>query len=151
MYYIYLLDFGMRSICATGNVQSDLGCPVSFSPVMGTCDYREVLRIYQEAGGDSLKAVVTHIDCRFHENLLIIVALVLRIEYLSSKLKLYSILKYFLLILTVSTLLHFLYKNIFFLSFEIFLKKLALSEIVLNEKKVFRYFKQVINLILIIY
>nr|XP_012225218.1 PREDICTED: phosphotriesterase-related protein-like [Linepithema humile] len=55
--------FEKRSICATAEVQEELGCPVSFSPAMGTCDYTKVLRIYEEAGGNANKAVVTHVDC----------------------------------------------------------------------------------------
>lgn len=75
IYYINLIEFEKRSIRATGQLQAQLRCPVSFSPSMGSCDYNEVLRIYQEAGGKTEKVVLTHLDCRFHENLIIIIAL----------------------------------------------------------------------------
>ncbi|XP_014608011.1 PREDICTED: phosphotriesterase-related protein [Polistes canadensis] len=58
-------DFEKRSIKATALVQSELGCPVSFHPGRDSSIPIEIMRIYQEAGGDSKKAVMSHLDRTF--------------------------------------------------------------------------------------
>ncbi|EZA53962.1 Phosphotriesterase-related protein [Ooceraea biroi] len=55
-------DFEKRAICATGELQAQLGCPVSFHPGRNESAPMEIMRIYQEAGGDSSKAIMSHID-----------------------------------------------------------------------------------------
>lgn len=55
-------DFEERAIRATGEVQAQLGCPVSFHPGRNVSAPMEIMRIYQEAGGDSSKAIMSHID-----------------------------------------------------------------------------------------
>ncbi|KAI4472841.1 hypothetical protein M0802_016480, partial [Mischocyttarus mexicanus] len=54
--------FEKNSILATALAQSQLGCPVSFHPGRDSNIPREIMRIYQEAGGDSKKAVMSHLD-----------------------------------------------------------------------------------------
>nr|XP_012225222.1 PREDICTED: phosphotriesterase-related protein-like [Linepithema humile] len=60
-------DFAQRSIAATGRVQEQVRCPVSFTPAFNTDAPAEILRIYQEAGGDVKKAVISHVDCVFNK------------------------------------------------------------------------------------
>lgn len=55
-------DFEKRAICATGELQAQLHCPVSFHPGRNASAPAEIMRIYQEAGGDSTKAIMSHID-----------------------------------------------------------------------------------------
>nr|XP_012225466.1 PREDICTED: phosphotriesterase-related protein-like [Linepithema humile] len=64
-------DFERKSIIATGQIQEQLGCPVSFSPVNFNFARNdiiapyEILRIYEEAGGCSRKAIMSHIQHAF--------------------------------------------------------------------------------------
>nr|XP_012231490.1 PREDICTED: phosphotriesterase-related protein-like [Linepithema humile] len=59
-------DFERRSISATGEVQQEFHCPVSFNPGLNPSAPSEILRIYQESGGDARKAVISHVDCIFN-------------------------------------------------------------------------------------
>lgn len=60
-----MLDFEKRSIQATGIVQSELGCPVSFHPGRESVAPGEIVRIYLEAGGRADKCVMSHLDRKF--------------------------------------------------------------------------------------
>lgn len=56
-------DFEKRSILATAEVQSHFKCGVSFHPGRDSPDSPfEIMRIYQEAGGDAAKCVMSHLD-----------------------------------------------------------------------------------------
>ncbi|KZC05134.1 Phosphotriesterase-related protein, partial [Dufourea novaeangliae] len=55
-------EFEKRAIQATGKLQSELKCPVSFHPGRDPAAPAEIMRIYQEAGGDSRKAIMSHMD-----------------------------------------------------------------------------------------
>jgi phosphotriesterase-related protein len=67
-----LHDFERRAIIATGEVQAQLGCPVSFHPGRHPEAPFEIIRLFQEAGGDAKKAVMSHLDRTIlkNENLL---------------------------------------------------------------------------------
>lgn len=54
--------FEKRAIQATGEVQQQLKCPVSFHPGRNAAAPSEIMRIYQEAGGDAKKAILSHLD-----------------------------------------------------------------------------------------
>lgn len=54
--------FEKRAIQATGEVQQQLKCPVSFHPGRDAAAPLEIMRIYQEAGGDAKKAILSHLD-----------------------------------------------------------------------------------------
>ncbi|XP_012231491.1 phosphotriesterase-related protein-like isoform X2 [Linepithema humile] len=59
--------FEKRSISTTGEVQEKLHCPVSFSPGSNASGSKasapmEIMRIYQEAGGNARKAIMCHVD-----------------------------------------------------------------------------------------
>lgn len=58
------LDFEKRAIVATAHVQTDLNCPVSFHPGRTTEAPFEIIRIFQEAGGDAKKADMSHLDSK---------------------------------------------------------------------------------------
>lgn len=55
-------DFEKRAIQATGEVQAQLKCPVSFHPGRDSAAPFEIMRLYQEAGGDARKAILSHLD-----------------------------------------------------------------------------------------
>nr|CAD7256030.1 unnamed protein product [Timema shepardi] len=55
-------DFEKRAIQATAEVQSVLKCPVTFHPGRSPKAPFEIIRIFQEAGGDVRKAVMSHLD-----------------------------------------------------------------------------------------
>ncbi|XP_011862315.1 PREDICTED: phosphotriesterase-related protein isoform X2 [Vollenhovia emeryi] len=55
-------DFEKRVICATGELQAQLRCSVSFHPGRDVSAPMEIMRIYQEAGGDASRAIMSHID-----------------------------------------------------------------------------------------
>jgi phosphotriesterase-related protein len=55
-------DFEKKAIIATGEVQAQLGCPVSFHPGRHPEAPFEIIRLFQEAGGDVKKAVMSHLD-----------------------------------------------------------------------------------------
>ncbi|CAL1675577.1 unnamed protein product [Lasius platythorax] len=54
--------FEKRAICATGELQAQLRCSVSFHPGRDASAPTEIMRIYQEAGGDPTRAIMSHID-----------------------------------------------------------------------------------------
>lgn len=54
--------FEKRAIQATGEAQTQLRCPISFHPGRDPAAPLEIIRIYAEAGGDSRKAVLSHLD-----------------------------------------------------------------------------------------
>lgn len=55
-------DFERRAILATGELQAQLKCPVSFHPGRNSEAPFEIMRLYQEAGGDAQKAILSHLD-----------------------------------------------------------------------------------------
>lgn len=55
-------NFEKKAIQATGEVQAELKCPVSFHPGRNPSAPFEIMRIYSEAGGDPRKAIVSHLD-----------------------------------------------------------------------------------------
>ncbi|XP_078038784.1 phosphotriesterase-related protein [Augochlora pura] len=55
-------DFEKRAIQSTGELQAQLKCPVSFHPGRDSDAPFEIMRLYQEAGGDSRKAILSHLD-----------------------------------------------------------------------------------------
>ncbi|EGI61262.1 PREDICTED: phosphotriesterase-related protein [Acromyrmex echinatior] len=55
-------DFEKRAICATAEVQAQLRCSVSFHPGRNASAPMEIMRIYQEAGGDVSRAIMSHVD-----------------------------------------------------------------------------------------
>lgn len=55
-------DFEKRAICATAEVQAQLRCSVSFHPGRNASAPMEIMRIYQEAGGDASRAIMSHVD-----------------------------------------------------------------------------------------
>ncbi|XP_076229012.1 phosphotriesterase-related protein [Nomia melanderi] len=55
-------DFEKRAIQSTGELQAQLKCPVSFHPGRNAEAPLEIMRLYQEAGGDSGKAILSHLD-----------------------------------------------------------------------------------------
>ncbi|XP_012225216.2 phosphotriesterase-related protein-like [Linepithema humile] len=55
-------EFEKRSIRATGEIQAQLHCPVNLNPGVEEEALREVIRLYQEAGGDSKKVAISNID-----------------------------------------------------------------------------------------
>lgn len=57
-----ITPFEKRSIQATGEVQEQLKCPVSFHPGRDSAAPLEIMRIYQEAGGNAKKAILSHLD-----------------------------------------------------------------------------------------
>ncbi|XP_020289158.1 phosphotriesterase-related protein [Pseudomyrmex gracilis] len=64
-------DFEKRAIRATGELQEQLRCPVSFHPGRDASAPAEILRLYQEAGGNSEKAIMSHIDRTLNEEQLL--------------------------------------------------------------------------------
>ena len=67
---IFQTAFEKRAIQATAEVQQQLKCPVSFHPGRNTAAPSEIMRIYQEAGGDARKAILSHLDRTFNQILL---------------------------------------------------------------------------------
>lgn len=55
-------DFEKRAIRATGELQAQLRCSVSFHPGRDASAPAEIMRIYQEAGGNPTRAIMSHID-----------------------------------------------------------------------------------------
>lgn len=58
----FFKDFEKRAIQATGEVQSQLGCGVSFHPGRDAAAPFEIVRLYLEAGGKAEKCVMSHLD-----------------------------------------------------------------------------------------
>lgn len=56
------IEFEKRSIQATGTVQAELKCPVSFHPGRESVAPGEIVRIYLEAGGNADKCIMSHLD-----------------------------------------------------------------------------------------
>lgn len=54
--------FEKRAIQATAEVQQQLKCPVSFHPGRDSAAPSEIMRIYQEAGGNARKTILSHLD-----------------------------------------------------------------------------------------
>lgn len=57
-----ITDFERHAIVATAHVQTALNCPVSFHPGRSPEAPFEIIRIFQEAGGDGKKADMSHLD-----------------------------------------------------------------------------------------
>lgn len=55
-------DFERRAIIASAHVQTSLNCPVTFHPARTPEAPFEIIRIFQEAGGNVKKAVMSHLD-----------------------------------------------------------------------------------------
>lgn len=55
-------DFERRAIIASAHVHTSLNCPVTFHPARTPEAPFEIIRIFQEAGGNVKKAVMSHID-----------------------------------------------------------------------------------------
>ncbi|XP_076282792.1 phosphotriesterase-related protein [Lasioglossum baleicum] len=64
-------DFEKRAIQSTGELQAQLKCPVSFHPGRNPEAPFEIMRLYQEAGGDSGKAILSHLDRTLSEERLL--------------------------------------------------------------------------------
>lgn len=60
--YSPISAFEVKTIEATGALQDESGCPVSFHPGRDAEAPAEIMRIYTEAGGDPKKAVMSHLD-----------------------------------------------------------------------------------------
>jgi hypothetical protein len=60
--FMAIPDFERRAIIATGEVQAQLGCPVSFHPGRHPEAPFEIIRLFQEAGGAVKKTVMSHLD-----------------------------------------------------------------------------------------
>jgi hypothetical protein len=60
--FILVSEFEKRAIIATGEVQAQLGCPVSFHPGRHPEAPFEIIRLFQEAGGNVKKTVMSHLD-----------------------------------------------------------------------------------------
>lgn len=67
LYYIYILDFEKRALRAIGEFQGQYRYPVSFHPGKDVIPLIEVMRVYQEAGGQPTEFVMSHIDRKIHE------------------------------------------------------------------------------------
>lgn len=61
---ILFLEFEKRAIRATAKAQRQLGCPVSFHPGRNAKAPFEIMRIFQEAGGDTKKTIMSHLDSK---------------------------------------------------------------------------------------
>ncbi|XP_025152386.1 phosphotriesterase-related protein [Harpegnathos saltator] len=57
-----ITDFEKRAIRATGQVQEQLHCSVSFHPGRNKAAPSEIIRLYQEAGGNARKAIMSHVE-----------------------------------------------------------------------------------------
>ncbi|CAL1675575.1 unnamed protein product [Lasius platythorax] len=57
-----LLDFEIRALRAIGEFQGQYRYPVTFHPGKDVIPLIEIMRIYQEAGGQSTEFVMSHID-----------------------------------------------------------------------------------------
>lgn len=62
-----LYDFERLAIKASGETQSETGCPVMFHPGRHHEAPEEILRIYTEAGGALDKMVMAHLDRTIHK------------------------------------------------------------------------------------
>lgn len=60
----YVSAFEAKAIEATGALQKELGCPVSFHPGRNSEAPAEILRAYAEVGGNPKKAVMSHLDSK---------------------------------------------------------------------------------------
>ncbi|XP_014250851.1 phosphotriesterase-related protein [Cimex lectularius] len=57
-----ITEFERRSIQATGIMQDELKCSVSFHPGRDNYAPEEIMRIYTEAGGSAEKAIMSHVE-----------------------------------------------------------------------------------------
>ncbi|XP_014472895.1 PREDICTED: phosphotriesterase-related protein [Dinoponera quadriceps] len=57
-----IADFEKRAIRATAEVQEQLHCSVSFHPGRDKAAPSEIMRLYQEAGGDARRAIMSHVE-----------------------------------------------------------------------------------------
>lgn len=64
IFEIEFTAFEVSVIQATGSLQEELKCPVSFHPGRHASSPSEILRLYSEAGGDCKKAVMSHLDSK---------------------------------------------------------------------------------------
>ncbi|XP_031620564.1 phosphotriesterase-related protein [Contarinia nasturtii] len=61
-------DFEKRAIKASADVQSALGCAVTFHPARDSRAPFEIMRLYLEAGGKADKCVMSHLDRTIHDD-----------------------------------------------------------------------------------
>lgn len=55
-------DFEKRAIKASAEVQSLIGCGVTFHPARDPRATFEIIRLYLEAGGKAEKCIMSHLD-----------------------------------------------------------------------------------------
>jgi phosphotriesterase-related protein len=68
----FIVEFEKLAIQATGEVQMELGCPVSFHSGRDPEAPFEIIRLFQEAGGDVTKVVMSHLESKFDDFLILI-------------------------------------------------------------------------------
>lgn len=66
IFFFLRTEFEKRAIKATGELEEQLKCPVSFHPGRNSAAPFEIMRLYQEAGGNASKAILSHLDRTFH-------------------------------------------------------------------------------------
>ena len=57
-----MLGFEKKVLSAAAQVQQDTKCPVSIHPGRDAASPSEVLRVFQEAGGDAQRVALCHLD-----------------------------------------------------------------------------------------
>jgi phosphotriesterase-related protein len=62
----FVAEFEKKAIQATGELQAELGCPVSFHSGRDPEAPFEIIRLFQEAGGDVNKVVMSHLESKFN-------------------------------------------------------------------------------------
>jgi len=67
-----LAPFEKKSLQASGMAQTDTGAPAIIHPGRNDCSPAECLRIFQEAGGDVKKTVMSHLDRTIFDNKMLI-------------------------------------------------------------------------------
>lgn len=63
-YFCFRPDFERRVLQAAAHVQAELKCPVSIHPGRDPKSPSEILRVFQEAGGDATKVALCHLDSK---------------------------------------------------------------------------------------
>lgn len=77
MYFVFVTEFEKNMLAAAGEIQSQLQCVVTVAPSPDMNSHYEVLRYYQEAGGDEQKVLMLNIDRKIYESLCLICILTL--------------------------------------------------------------------------
>lgn len=68
----FIVEFEKGVIQATGELQMELGCPVSFHSGRDPEPPFEIIRLFPEAGGDVSKVVMSHLESKFNDFLVLI-------------------------------------------------------------------------------